>query len=162
MGTWKGKPVERRGRKARGSTAVFRLLRQPSRRIACVLGFYRPLVPRGDRIKAHMGANDMKISNEEVLRANQITPAAPIQPTPSQTQVAASAYGKGATPAAQVDFSEKAQAISVAAVAVDAAPDTRDDLVSKIKAQVDAGAYKVSGADIADQMLRRAQADRIS
>ena len=44
---------------------------------------------------------------------------------------------------------------------LNATPETRDDLVAKLRQQVSSGTYKVSGADIADQMVRRAQADRI-
>ncbi len=102
----------------------------------------------------------MKITDIETLRAAQTAPIAPAQPVASKS-LAASAYGKNASPAAQVDFSEQAQAIATAAVAVDAAPDTRDSLVASLKAQVDAGTYKVSGTDIADQMLRRAKADKL-
>ena len=102
----------------------------------------------------------MKISDNESLRAGQIAPAASITSNAARSQ-AASAYGKGATPAAQVEFSEQAQAIAVAAVAVDKSPDVREDLVARIKAQVDAGTYHVSGKDIADQIVRRAKADRI-
>lgn len=45
--------------------------------------------------------------------------------------------------------------------AVDATPETRDDLVAKLQKQISSGTYSVSGSDIADQMVRRAQADRI-
>ena len=45
--------------------------------------------------------------------------------------------------------------------AVNAAPDTRVALVDKLKAQVESGTYHVSSADIADQIVRRAQADII-
>lgn len=101
----------------------------------------------------------MKISDNESLRASQITAVTPSQPTASKS--AAQAYSQGAAPAAHVDISEQAQAISVASAAVQSAPDVREDLVANLKAQVDAGTYQVSGKDIADQLLRRAQADRI-
>ncbi len=103
----------------------------------------------------------MKISDNETLRAAQITPVAQTTSVSSAAKAASQAYGKNATPAAQVEFSEQAQAIAVAAVAVDAAPDVREGLVARLKSQVDAGTYHVSSADIADQMLRRAQADRV-
>lgn len=103
----------------------------------------------------------MRITDSESLRAGQISSVTPAQTITSQSKAAAHAYGKSASPAAQVDFSEQAQAIAVAAVAVDATPDVRESLVAKLKAQVDAGTYHVSGKDIADQIVRRAQADRI-
>ena len=102
----------------------------------------------------------MQISNNETLRANQIgavTPATGVAGrAPAQTPAT-----EAAMPAAQVELSAQAQALASAKAAVDAAPDTRDDLVAKLKSQVDAGTYTVSGKDIAEQMLRRAQADRL-
>jgi negative regulator of flagellin synthesis FlgM len=60
-----------------------------------------------------------------------------------------------------LELSSQAQAISAARPAVDAAPEIREELVASLKAQIDAGTYQVSGADIADQMVRRALADQI-
>ena len=107
----------------------------------------------------------MKISNDESLRAGRIAPVVPAQSGGVQTAPAA-APGHG--PAAQVEVSEQAKTLAASKTeaarflpAVQAAPETRDDLVSRLKSQVDAGTYHVSGADIADQMVRRAQADRI-
>jgi negative regulator of flagellin synthesis FlgM len=110
----------------------------------------------------HMGATRMKISNQESLNASQIgsvTPASGIAGSaqmPAQTQDSAVA-----TPAAEVQLSSQAQALASAKAAVDAAPDTRDDLVANLKSQIDAGTYSVSGKDIAEQMLRRVQADNL-
>lgn len=104
----------------------------------------------------------MKISDIESLRASQIgavnrtTGIAGNSQPPNQTQGA-----EIATPAAQVELSSQAQTLASAKAAVDAAPDMRDDLVANLKAQVDAGTYNVSGKDIAEQMVRRAQADRV-
>lgn len=109
----------------------------------------------------------MKITNDEAIRASSIDPisAPKLQPhTPKPTTAAA----PGAGPAAQVEISAQAKALGTAKTeaagylsAVHAAPDIRTDLVSKLKTQVDSGAYRVSSADIADQMVRRAQADKI-
>ena len=102
----------------------------------------------------------MQISNIETLRANQIGAVTPAKgltghtPTPTES-------AEAAAPAAQVELSSQAQALASAKAAVDAAPETRDALVAKLKSQVDAGTYKVSGKDIAEQMLRRARADRL-
>ncbi len=104
----------------------------------------------------------MQISNIETLRANQIGAVNPASGIAGHSQAPAQTDGAEAvTPAAQVELSSQAQALASAKAAVDAAPDTRDDLVAKLKSQVDAGTYKVSGKDIAEQMLRRAQADRL-
>lgn len=101
----------------------------------------------------------MKISNVESLRASQTDAVS--RPTGVTAPVPAGTVGQAGSPAAQVELSSQAQALASAKAAVDAAPDTRDDLVAKLKAQIDGGTYQVSGKDIADQMLRRAQADRI-
>ncbi len=107
----------------------------------------------------------MKISSEESLRAVRVEPTAPAQSGTVKAQpVAAPNHG----PAAQVELSAQAQALSAAKTeaakylpAVQAAPETRDDLVSRLKAQVESGSYHVSGADIADQTIRRAKADSV-
>ena len=116
----------------------------------------------------------MKISNDESARAAQTTSAqiAPAQPPVSLGGLHAQKDGyKGvptATPAAHVEISAQAQALSASKAeaaqylpAVQAAPETRDDLVTKLKAQVEGGTYHVKGADIAEQILRRSAADRL-
>ena len=108
----------------------------------------------------------MKISSTESIRAGQI---APVSSTSGIAPAARSAdAGSGAAPAATVELSPQAQALSAAkaeaarfAPAVAAVPDTRDTLVADLKARIDAGTYHVSGQDIADQVVRRAQADRL-
>lgn len=107
----------------------------------------------------------MKISSEESLRAGRIEPIKPAQSGAIQAQPTVT---PGNGPAAQVELSAQAQALSAAKAeathflpAVQAAPETRDALVSRLKAQVEDGSYHVSGADIADQMVRRAKADSV-
>ena len=107
----------------------------------------------------------MKISSEESLRAGRIEPTKPTQSGPAKAQSAAT---PGSGPAASVELSAQAQALSAAKTeaaqylpAVKAAPETRDALVSRLKAQVESGSYHVSSADIADQAIRRAQADNV-
>ncbi len=111
----------------------------------------------------------MKISNEESVRATRVAPVAPARP---QSGEAGRAAAPGAGPAAQVEISAQARSLSAAKAgnrveaapylpAVQSAPETRDGLVASLKAQMDAGTYHVSGADIADQIVRRAQADNI-
>ena len=111
----------------------------------------------------------MKISNDESTRAAQIAP-----PQPPLSVGKAAGHGsnhKGVptvAPAAQVELSAQAQVLSAAKTeaahylpAVQATPETRDDLVGKLKAQVESGTYHISGTDIADQILRRSAADRL-
>ena len=109
----------------------------------------------------------MKITNDEAVRAAGVAPVAAVNPrTPAAT--AAKAAAPGAGPAAQIELSAQAQALSAAKTeaanylpAVNAAPDIRTSLVDKLKAQVESGTYHVRSADIADQIVRRAQADTI-
>ncbi len=111
----------------------------------------------------------MKISNDESTRAAQITPAQP--PVSVGSAQAPHSSHKGvhtSGPAAQVELSAQAQALTASKTeatkylsAVQAVPETRDDLVSKLKTQVESGTYHVSGTDIADQILRRSAADRL-
>jgi flagellar biosynthesis anti-sigma factor FlgM len=102
----------------------------------------------------------MKISDMESTRAQQVAGVNRPQPVVGNTD-AQTTSGNGGSPAATVELSQSAQTINMARQAVDAVPDTRDDLVNRLKSQVDAGTYHVSGDDIADQMYRRAQADSL-
>ncbi len=109
----------------------------------------------------------MKITNDEAIRASSIDPISlpKLQPhTPKPGTTAA----PGAGPAAQIEISAQAKALGAAKTeaagylpAVHAAPDIRTALVDKLKAQVDSGTYHVASADIADQIVRRSQADKI-
>jgi len=107
----------------------------------------------------------MKISSEESQRAGRIEPITPANVGAIKAQPAAA---PGSGPAASVELSAQARALSAAKAeaaqylpAVQSAPETRDDLVSRLKAQVEGGTYHVGGADIADQMVRRIQADNV-
>ena len=107
----------------------------------------------------------MKISSTESILAGQVNPVAGtsgITPTTRST-----ATGGAATPAATVELSPQAQALAAAKTeaagyvpAVNAVPD-RDDKIADLKARIAAGTYQVNGTDIADQILRRSQADKI-
>ncbi len=106
----------------------------------------------------------MKITSAESTRAGQITPVstnAGVAPPPTNA-------GSGSGPAASVQLSPQAQALAAAKTeaasyvpAVNAVPD-RDDRVAELKSSIAAGIYQVSGGDIADQILRRSQADKIT
>lgn|GEM_PF-588626 len=53
------------------------------------------------------------------------------------------------------------QGMLVAENALKDVPDTREEIVNELKERIDKGEYKVSGAEIAEMMLRRRAADRI-
>jgi len=111
----------------------------------------------------------MKISNDESVRAAQIAPAQPPVSLSSLHQHKAGHKEVPTdTPAVHVEISAQAQALSASKAeaahylpAVQAAPETRDALVTSLKAQVEGGTYHVKGADIAEQILRRSAADRL-
>ena len=111
----------------------------------------------------------MKISNDESLRAGRIESVSPV---PSGSVKTSPAATPGTGPAAQIELSAHAQALAASKAAnkaeaarflpaVQAAPETRDDLVSRLKTQVASGSYHVPSSDIADQIVRRAKADQI-
>ena len=107
----------------------------------------------------------MKISNEESLRATRIEPIKPAQSSPIKTPTTPT---PGEGPAAKVEISDQAKTLAAAKAeathylpAVQAAPDTHAELVNSLKTKVESGTYHVSSADIAEQIVRRAQADSI-
>src|SRR5579872_3905848 len=65
------------------------------------------------------------------------------------------------TPASSVELSGQAQEIQNVKNMVDKTPDVREDLVQALKARVESGTYNVSGADIADLIVRRTFADTV-
>lgn len=102
----------------------------------------------------------MKISNVEVDRVRQTHPL----PDASERGI----YGPGRdadvvgiSPAASVEVSAGAQEIQRVRKLVAETPDIRDDVVQSIKARIDSGSYKINSDDVADQMVRRALADRV-
>jgi flagellar biosynthesis anti-sigma factor FlgM len=101
----------------------------------------------------------MKISSEESLRAAQI---GPVRPTTINSSANSGTDATDAvSSAATVSFSSTAQDISNAKAAIDNVPAGREQFVSSLKQQVEAGTYNVSSGDIADMMLRRASADNV-
>lgn len=113
----------------------------------------------------------MRITSEESIRAYGVDPVSPAKSGSGSTPPATT---NTASPAAQVEVSDSAKALAAShtatikaqtapfLAAVQAAPDTRDALVSRLKAQVESGNYKVAASDIAEQAIRRAKADNIS
>ena len=105
----------------------------------------------------------MKISSTESILAGRVTPVAGTSGVTPATRPA----DAGSTPAATVELSPQAQALATAKTeaahyvpAVNAVPD-REDKIADLKSRIAAGNYKVSGTDIADQILRRSQADKV-
>ena len=111
----------------------------------------------------------MKITNDEAIRARSIDPISTPRLQPHTPQPTAKTTVPGAGPAVKVEISDQAKALGAAAKteaaafvpAVNAAPDIRTALVDTLKAQVESGTYHVPSADIADQIVRRVQADRL-
>ena len=106
----------------------------------------------------------MKISSLESTRAGQITA---VSGSPGVGTVNAQTSGSASGPAASVEISTAAQAYAGAraeaagyVATVNSVPD-RQDKIDALKSRIAAGTYQVSSVDIASQMLRRAQADRI-
>jgi negative regulator of flagellin synthesis FlgM len=62
-------------------------------------------------------------------------------------------------PEEKVDLSTKAKEIQQAKVEVAKLPDVREEKVQDIKSQVDKGTYNVSGAQIADKMVKESIVD---
>jgi negative regulator of flagellin synthesis FlgM len=101
----------------------------------------------------------MKIQQDESANAARIGQVQPVAPPAKTPNGSAAASSTTESPAATVSFSTQAQDIAKATAAVNAAPDVREDLVSSLKARIDSGQYHVSGADVADMMMRRVAAD---
>ena len=101
----------------------------------------------------------MKISMEEVdriLQSRGVDRA--IGNAPTQVE---EAEAGGTTPASSVEVSSMAQDIQRVKRILDETPDVREEQVQALKERVESGNYKVSGAEIADLIVRRAYADRI-
>ena len=63
--------------------------------------------------------------------------------------------------AAEKKLSPLEHGMKVAEAALKDVPEPRDEALMEIKARIDKGEYKVSGAEIAEMMLRRRAADKI-
>ncbi|MBL8067154.1 MAG: flagellar biosynthesis anti-sigma factor FlgM [Armatimonadetes bacterium] len=85
----------------------------------------------------------MKISNQQIEEIKKGNPV-------SQTQV----------DAAVIRLTD-ANLISELTAKVNEMPD-RDEMVAELKAKIESGAYHPTGEEIADTMIRRAIADRIT
>ena len=100
----------------------------------------------------------MKISIEEVDRIRR----GPIR-DPMETEAPGGAEivtGGGERPDAATISRTSPEVHEVVAL-LEETPDTREDYVQTLKAQIESGTYEVSGEDIADLIIRRSFADRI-
>lgn len=95
----------------------------------------------------------MRITTDEAARAAHIGHAQEVSGRTVPVEGASNAHS---APAATVSLSPQAQEINHVKVAVSQLPDVRADLVASLKAQVEAGTYRVSSEDIADAILRDA------
>ena len=102
----------------------------------------------------------MQISLDEVSRVFLTQPTSRLGSGPVSGTYTSTITGVE-TPASKVELSEQAQEIRRVTKLVNELPDTREDRVQALKAQIESGTYKVSGEDIADLIVRRAFADGV-
>ncbi len=99
----------------------------------------------------------MKISGVESIKAA-------VNNTAAETKILPENRPKGlvsAKPRSAAALSPLEKGMVVAEAALKDVPDTRDQIVDELKERIMKGEYNVSGADIADMMLRRRAADKI-
>lgn len=102
----------------------------------------------------------MKISVEEVDRVLQTQSVARTSGNGSNGNGKTTAVN-GHTPAAAVEVSARTQEIQRVKKLVNETPDVREDQVAALTARIEQGTYRVTGAEIADLIVRRAFADNI-
>jgi negative regulator of flagellin synthesis FlgM len=102
----------------------------------------------------------MQISIEEVSRALRSQGVAPAKSGRTDGNGHAEATNRP-TAASSVEVSGEAQEIQRVKRLVENTPDVREELVQKLKADIESGTYNVTGEDIADLMVRRAFADSV-
>lgn len=85
------------------------------------------------------------------MKINQIKQIAEVYGATSKRQIKPQDVKAGAKD--KLEISEAARHFQTALKAAKAAPDVRIDKVNKIKAQIDAGTYKVSAEDVAKKMM---------
>lgn len=61
----------------------------------------------------------------------------------------------------KVELSRESREVQAVTKVIAETPDVRADVVARIKAQLDAGEYRISGRDVARKMLARSLADRL-
>jgi negative regulator of flagellin synthesis FlgM len=100
----------------------------------------------------------MKISLQEVDRIRQSQSVSRVNGNGTNGNGKANG-ANGHSSAASVEVSATAQEIQRVKKLVNSVSDVREDVVQSLKARIESGNYNISGADIADLMVRRAVAD---
>ena len=104
----------------------------------------------------------MRVSGEECLRISQIRPTDRVVSTASLGAVATASNHRGAVATAyKSEVAVRGEGLAAAVTAVVQAPESRDQVVSSLRERIEAGAYVVSGEQIAEMMIRRLIADQI-
>lgn len=85
------------------------------------------------------------------MKINQIQQIAEVYGATSKRQVKAQDVKAGAKD--KLEISETARHFQTALKAAKASPEIRTEKVNQIKAQIDAGTYKVSAEDVAKKMM---------
>src|SRR5690606_4619495 len=101
-------------------------------------------------------ASTVKISNRQVEQAAKLYAAQ------LRTRPVGKAGGAGSLRRPdQVELSRESREVQAAFKAIAETPDVRADLVARLKAEIEAGTYHVTGREVARKMLARSLADRL-
>lgn len=101
----------------------------------------------------------MQISSDEINRLLALAPQSRTQARGAGSSPVAGESSPLGGAAATVDVSATSQDIQHVQKVLSRLPDVREDRVAALKSAIESGAYKVSGEDIADLIIRRALAD---
>ena len=101
----------------------------------------------------------MQISLDEVSRVLRTQPSS--RQRSSRMSGSYRAASGGDASASTVEVSAEAQEVRRVVKLVKELPETREDRVQALKAQIESGTYQVSGEEIADLIVRRAFADGV-
>ena len=100
----------------------------------------------------------MRVSQNECLRISQLRPVYEQDSTAEAHwggNVIISAYGGDVLPAGDRDL------LSATVQKISEEPEVRDQVIASLRERIEAGAYFVSGEQIAEMMIRRLMADTI-
>lgn len=105
----------------------------------------------------------MRVSGEECLRISQLRPTDRSASTTSFGTFGTAPVNRGAVAAVYetVSLPASGEGLSAAVAAVDRAPEMRAQVVASLRERIEAGAYFVSGEQIAEMMIRRLIADQV-
>lgn len=111
-----------------------------------------------------LGRRNMRVSGEECLRISQIRPVDRVVTSAALGTFGTASMNRGAVATAYDGASitaARGEGLAAAMAAVDRAPETREQVVESLRARVEAGAYSVSGEQVAEMMIRRLIADQV-